>query len=94
MPEDAGAPVEKKSRRIPSMIASIVAVLVVAGAAGIYFWISSARTPATGARNAVFTLPLETFVVNLNGTERGYLRVGIALGLSRAPEHKEEYRWR
>jgi flagellar basal body-associated protein FliL len=90
MPEDARTPVEKKSRRIPSMIAGIVAVLVVASAAGIYFSLSSARTPGTGARNTAFTLPLETFVVNLNGTERGYLRVGIALGLSRAPERKEE----
>jgi flagellar FliL protein len=37
-----------------------------------------------------YTLPLETFVVNLGGGDRAYLRVGIALALSHVPARKEE----
>jgi flagellar basal body-associated protein FliL len=88
MPEADRAPARKKSK-LPMAVAAVVIASL--GGAGIFFWMSSARsTSAAGSGAVAFTLPLETFVVNLSGTERGYLRVGIALGLSRAPSHKGE----
>jgi flagellar FliL protein len=88
MPEAARAVAREKSK-LPVVVAAVV--IVGLGGAGIFFWMSSSRTSSAAGSGAVaYTLPLETFVVNLSGTERGYLRVGIALGLSRAPSHKEE----
>lgn len=61
-----------------------VALALVLGAGGTFFWLHS--QPSTGAEEASrvqSTLALETFVVNLSGSgDRGYLRVGISLGLS------------
>ena|ERR1700722_276 len=60
-----------------------MAALVVLGlaAAGVFFWLRSERSTNASGNGAEFTLPLETFVVNLNGSgQRGYLRVGISLG--------------
>jgi flagellar basal body-associated protein FliL len=89
MPEAVRIPARNKGRAITGMITGTIAVLVAAGVAGTYLWSNSARR-ASPSGSMSFTLPLETFVVNLNGTERGYLRVGIALGLARGPERKEE----
>jgi flagellar basal body-associated protein FliL len=67
-------------------------IAMFAAGVGIFFWIgpfhhaSSAESgPPVGS-----TLTLETFVVNLNGGgARSYLRVGIALELSRPPSKEE-----
>jgi flagellar basal body-associated protein FliL len=45
---------------------------------------------AASGPDVAYTFPLETFVVNLSGGGRSYLRVGIALGLSHAPARKED----
>ena len=68
----------------------VLVVLVVLGGIGIYFWMRPARLSGGVASAVLYTLPLEPFVVNLSGNERGYLRMGIALGLSRTPAHKED----
>lgn len=69
----------------------VVALAVVLGGIGIYLWMGSSRSTHAGEnRSSEYPLPLETFVVNLGGGERGYLRVGIALGLSRVPARKED----
>lgn len=57
--------------------------VVVIGAA-VFFWTRPAGTTQASPPAAVETmLPLETFVVNLDGSQRAFLRVGITLGLSR-----------
>ncbi len=89
MPQDAVVPVPK-SRRKFGLLAPVL-VLVLAGA-GIFLWLE--LSPSATARESAgpaATVPLETFVVNLSGTgQRGYLRVGISLGLSRAASPKED----
>ena len=59
---------------------------------GVFVWANAASRTNEGAAGSsvTCTFPLETFVVNLSGSERGYLRVGISLGLAHAPERKEE----
>jgi flagellar FliL protein len=68
------------------------AALILIAGLGVYVWERSASyTHAEENGGAVaYTFPLDTFVVNLSGAERAYLRVGIALGLARAPQRKEE----
>jgi flagellar basal body-associated protein FliL len=71
----------------------VILLMLVAIAAGIYFWW---RPSATVGNQTVSetesTLPLETFIVNLDGSgQRAYLRIGITLGLSHPlPGKKEE----
>jgi flagellar FliL protein len=80
---------EAKSR-LPFALAIVLALVL--GVAGIFYWIVSARSTNAGENGTVAdTFPLETFVVNLSGRERAYLRVGIALGLSRLPARKEDF---
>ena len=69
-----------------------VTLVVVLGGAGSWFWMNSpgSTNASAGSSSVAYTVPLETFVVNLSGGEHGYLRVGIALGLSRAPQHKDD----
>jgi|SRR5271165_1187045 len=66
-------------------------VLVLAGG-GIFAAIKMSSSAAGASENgaAESTLALETFVVNLTGEGRAYLRVGITLGLSRPPGKKSE----
>ena len=67
-----------------------IAALLAVAAAGIYFRFhaSAAASAPAAAAVAETTLPLETFVVNLNGaSQRAYLRVGITLGVSRPLPH-------
>jgi len=75
-----------KSKRLLYMLAALVVA-----AAGIYVWFhahASTSSAPSAAAAAETTLPLETFVVNLNGAgQRAYLRVGITLGLSRPLPH-------
>ncbi|MGA7683712.1 MAG: flagellar basal body-associated FliL family protein [Terriglobales bacterium] len=62
----------------------IYASLALAIAGGVFFWLHSAGGKGTGDAAGEVTLPLETFVVNLDGSgQRAYLRAGITLGLSR-----------
>lgn len=69
---------------------SIVGMVAVV-AAGIFLWSrpqESSSTASVGTTET--TLPLETFIVNLEGAgQRAYLRVGITLGLSRPLKKKE-----
>lgn len=52
-------------------------------ATGAFAWWSSQRSTSAAEGAAEFTFPLETFVVNLEGSsQRAYLRVGITLGLA------------
>ena len=81
----------KKSRATVVLIALAVVALAVSG---IYFWLEadSPAKPAESAAGPSATLVLDTFVVNVSGSEqRAYLRVGITLALSRPlPRKKEE----
>ena len=56
------------------------------GAGGLWLWIGEQRSiGASASATSESTLPLETFVVNLKGSgQRGYLRIGITLGLARS----------
>ena len=87
-PQDDSAPRKTSTRR---WVGIVSAVLVVLTGLGIYFWTRPASLASAGTSGApaLYTFPLETFVVNLSGGERAYLRVGIALGLSQAPARKE-----
>jgi flagellar basal body-associated protein FliL len=71
-----------------------LASLLVVGlaATGVVVWLrSQPSTSAAESGPAEATLPLETFVVNLNSGQRAYLRVGITLGLAHTlPEGKVE----
>jgi len=62
-----------------------VVLTVVLGAGAFFFWLRPLhRASAAESASVQPTLALETFVVNLSGSgERGYLRVGVSLGLSR-----------
>ena len=67
--------------------------LIFAGAAAWHLTIRRSDFPAqANSLSAVqSTLHLETFVLNVGGTEqRAYLRVGIDLGLNLAAKHAEE----
>jgi flagellar basal body-associated protein FliL len=67
--------------------------LLFAGAAAWHLTIRRSDFPAqANSLSAVqSTLHLETFVLNVGGTEhRAYLRVGIDLGLNQAAKHAEE----
>jgi len=82
-PADAG-------RKLKTWIYLVIALVA---ATGIVFWLVFAGDAGKSNGGVQATLPLETFVVNLDGGgQRAYLRVGITLGLSRAParEGKEE----
>jgi flagellar basal body-associated protein FliL len=78
---------EKKSG-LPLVLALVVTMVL--GGTGIFYWIVSAHSTNAGGTAVAYTFPLETFVVNLSGGERAYLRAGIALGLSRLPARKED----
>lgn len=81
----------KKSAAKSKVWIYVVAAVLIAG--GFFFWRHSAGGQGTGNGAPESTLPLETFVVNLDGSgQRAYLRVGITLGLSRslARNNKED----
>ena len=79
----------KKSARKPKVWVYLIAGLVIAG--GVFFWRHSAGGQGAGNAAPESTLPLETFVVNLDGSgQRAYLRVGITLGLSRPLARNKE----
>jgi|SRR5580765_6370947 len=88
MPEPQVPPARPKTK-----IWVAVALTLLLTGAGILFWPRSAH-PTNAAENDTAvgsTLTLETFVVNLNGGgPRAYLRVGIALTLSRPPARNKE----
>ena len=89
MPDPQDVPGRRKTK---SRLTFALVLVLVLGAAGIFYWIVSARFANAGENGAAGaeTFPLETFVVNLSGRERAYLRVGIALGLSHLPARKED----
>ncbi|MFZ3342192.1 MAG: flagellar basal body-associated FliL family protein [Terriglobales bacterium] len=72
----------------------IYVVVVVAIGGGIFFWQHPPSAGGKGLEETVekSTLPLDTFIVNLEGAgQRAYLRVGITLGLSHPmPRNKTE----
>src|SRR5882672_331853 len=88
-PQVKSAPRQNQTR---SRLGIVFAVLMMLGGVGIYFWTRPVRFTSAGESGSAvaYTFPLETFVVNLNGSERAYLRVGISLGLSRAPTRRED----
>ncbi|MGA9355766.1 MAG: flagellar basal body-associated FliL family protein [Terriglobales bacterium] len=62
----------------------VYACLMLAIGGGVFYWQRSPAGKSTSDAAVETTLPLETFVVNLDGSgQRAYLRVGITLGLSR-----------
>ncbi len=79
-PQVSPGPRNKKKLGMPA-----VALVLVLGAGGIFFWLRPRHSTSAAETGSVqFTVALETFVVNLSGSgERAYLRVGISLGLSR-----------
>ena len=61
----------------------IFTVAVVVIAAGMFWALHSTGGNGAGEGTPEATLPLETFIVNLEGPgQRAYLRIGITLGLS------------
>ena len=88
MPEPQVPPARPKTK-----IWVAVALTVLLTGAGIFLWTRAAH-PTNAAETGTSvesTLTLETFVVNLNGGgARAYLRVGIALTLSRPPVRSKE----
>lgn len=78
MAEEPRIPAPRKSRLWPTL----VLFLGLAGGGG-YVWLrTQPSTGGAGKATAESTLTLETFIVNLNSSgQRGYLRVGITLGL-------------
>ena len=60
-----------------------MAAIALAMAAGGGFLWQRSQVSANAEAPAEFTLPLETFVVNISSSQRAYLRVGITLGLAR-----------
>jgi len=92
-PEPIPVPPPKPKRRL-ALAVVVGLVLLAAVSVGAYF-VMQPGPPAKAAESGSGpgeTLALDTFVVNLSGPdERAYLRVGIALGLSRPlPRNKEE----
>jgi len=88
MPEPQVPPARPKTK----IWVAVVFTVLLAGA-GIFFWTRSAHLPNAAENETPVgsTLALETFVVNLNGGgARAYLRVGIALTLSRPPARNKE----
>lgn len=83
---NASKSVAKRPPGKTKWLVSIVGVLAVA--AGIFLW---SRPQDSTSATAETTLPLETFIVNLNGTgQRAYIRVGITLGLSHPLNKRKE----
>jgi flagellar basal body-associated protein FliL len=88
---------EAQTTRVPSATKArmgLGAVLCVTAAligTGIFFLMRPAHFTNAGASggSVAYTLPLETFIVNL-GDGRSYLRVGVAIGLARAPGRKDD----
>ncbi len=91
---DAGTPNESpeapKSKKTIVIVAALVAVIALI-AVGIIVIKKRSAKPAKEELSATVeaTLPLETFVVNLAGNERAYLRVTLTLGLAH-PLRKEK----
>lgn len=81
--EAESQPIRPRPRRWPAVLLVLI-VLALAGGA-VWYWTSrgSEETQAGGEPAVRSTLHLEPFVLNLADTEtRGYLRVGIDLGLN------------
>ena len=81
----------RPAKKGTGMIAFLLLVTVAAGG----FWWSRSQTGETAKANNVTpaesTLHLETFVLNLAGSnERAFLRVGIDLGLDQEAKHAQE----
>jgi flagellar basal body-associated protein FliL len=81
MPDAQVSPAPRNSKKL-GMLAAVLALAL--GAGGLFLWLRPEHsTSASETSNIQSTLALETFVVNLSGSgQRGYLRAGIALGLS------------
>lgn len=93
MPDPQVSPAPGKPAKSKGRLAVALLAIALLGAGGIYFWVlPQGSTNAANPSSAGFTLPLETFVVNLSAPgERAYLRVGITLSLSHpVPKNKEE----
>ena len=81
MPDPQVSPTPRNWRKL-GILAVVLALGL--GAGGIFFWLRPLHSTRAAETSSVqSTLGLETFVVNLSGSEeRAYLRVGISLGLS------------
>lgn len=93
MPEVHASPAPVVPAKPKSRLAVVLFGIVLVGAVALYFWVRPEHSTSAGnAARAGYTLPLETFVVNLTApTDRAYLRVGITLALSNpAPKNREE----
>ncbi len=87
-PQDASA-TRKTKTKTGSKVGIVFAIVLAVGGLGTYYWTRPASL-AGASGVPLYTVPLETFVVNLSGGDRAYLRVGIAIGLSRAPARRED----
>lgn len=61
----------------------VAAIAIALAGAGGFAWQRSQSSENSDAAPPEFSLPLETFVVNISSGQRAYLRVGITLGLAR-----------
>ena len=90
-PKNVRGPASKKSgHRLRIWVLAVAAVAI---ASGVSLWLYASGGKGNRNGTAEATLTLETFVVNLDGSDqRAYLRVGITLGFSHnvAPNSKEE----
>lgn len=86
---DGSAPASAAKSKTKRIV--VVLLVLVAAVGGIVAAISAHSSGASAAENGAgeSTLVLETFVVNLAGEGRAYLRVSITLGLSHPPEKSE-----
>jgi flagellar basal body-associated protein FliL len=85
VPDSVTTTSPKKSNLL--LIVGIVCALV---AAGVLSWWLLSSGSETQAGPVASTLALDTFVVNLAGEQRAYLRVGVTLGLSRPLSKKQQ----
>jgi flagellar basal body-associated protein FliL len=87
-PNSALRSTSKNEKKKPWLAVGLVLLL---GAAGVFVWLRPQISTSTGEGAAESTLALETFVVNLTGSnQRAYLRVGITLGLAHPPANRKQ----
>jgi flagellar protein FliL len=88
--EDLSRAAKTKKAAAKSKAPVYILVVLAVAAAGAYSWLRPAAGNEAVAGASQATLPLEPFVVNLDGSgQRAYLRVGITLGFSGSPSRNK-----